>query len=970
MWTYNDLGNQISESSKLKDSVVALVAVFGPYPFFRYPLQDEAIPQSVRRIWFMERNENISLVVVRKPDEDVVVPIPILEKNNQTLMIDLITTATEYSPISIKDYSGQVDVKHWTVKEVKAISRKASPTLAFMEIISGNFEFLSQFRDDDNVTKAWRFLHTRGVSLVQRASDAAHAPLQLIHLARAILHLIVSAQETVYKNRDSAGMGYCTELHRLIDGLENRIESQTYTKSFSDGDFSDLCDDRPGAVVVRQSYSIFSDLSSTRPVIVPRLRPESVSFQEDEAKHSPAKDSKELSEGQLSLQRNSSKQGGATTAPVHASLPFSTLQNQFEELSLSASTQNDPSLSTITNNPQQQLWLLHDFSSRVEQLDRFHQAFIRHHSGPTFSKNLIVLEFVERYQRNNGGALPMAVTLNPRAHRSNAAPEQVQCNICGYRRRTVEKIAAHLLLAHIADVADSEDNWFHCRFPKCTATFKRGEDLEKHRQNAHTFEEPLDAHSPESSAQPDVQHIHESTPPIPSNLGGSIHSPLPTSQPHVDSPQNPLSQPIEPKTKAPLQRPKGKLLTRLGTNAKPVAKSAKKKTTSLLSHIPLPSARRRRDIASDGDPRDLKLVDEMTQHLVPSSSRGGEDSAANWQRPITTPDVPHESAMSPPLPPQPLPHMLPAFDFMSPPTGQPRNVVPLVPQPQLSFGDEIYMKYREFIYTAPGDMGPHVTGAHEQPSTFPDAHIGGGNTTDMRSNDRTYPNSSFYDIGTNILPVGPDNFRSTPHAPSLFPLSPPHPAPPNFQTAPWNAPKTLSSTKQAVYPSLDHPHPPTLSPQGYPQFLPSTMTRNETSTSNQPYTRTAYNANAPSTSLSPLLPTHYYFQNEPLQYQQPAPPLQHQLHFQERQVHFEHPHYGYDETQLMNMPSKPSSTTRNPYSSSMSPIQLLGPGSVNLYQQPGLSGTRRRRSEVDGPPPGQWDPTGPGEFGHPCDDQC
>ncbi|KAG8804880.1 hypothetical protein FRC17_005853, partial [Serendipita sp. 399] len=97
----------------------------------------------------------------------------------------------------------------------------------------------------------------------------------------------------------------------------------------------------------------------------------------------------------------------------------------------------------------------------------------------------------------------------------------------------------------------------------------------------------------------------------------------------------------------------------------------------------------------------------------------------------------------------------------------------------------------------------------------------------------------------------------------------------------------------------------------------------------------------------------------------PAPPLQHQLHFQERQVHFEHPHYGYDETQLMNMPSQPSSTTQNPYPSSMSPIQLLSPGPMNLYQQPGPSGTRRRRSEVDDTLPGQWDPTRPDKFGHP-----
>ncbi|KAG8823001.1 hypothetical protein FRC17_009432 [Serendipita sp. 399] len=259
--TYNTLRDKVE---KLGEDLVALVPVFGPYPYFRYPYMDEEISSSVRRVWFMERNAHTSLIVLRTSDEDVVVPISLSEKNSPSVMLDVITTViSSHAPhlISIKDYSGQIDIKYLTVEAAKAISRPAGPTIAFVETSPGNVEFRSDFTESFTIANAWRFLYTRGISLVQRVSEAENGSLRLIHLGRAILHLIVSALEAVHEYKDSESVSYCTELHRLLDGLKNRIESKSYSKSDSDGDFNDLCDDRPGAVAVRRSYSLFSDLS-------------------------------------------------------------------------------------------------------------------------------------------------------------------------------------------------------------------------------------------------------------------------------------------------------------------------------------------------------------------------------------------------------------------------------------------------------------------------------------------------------------------------------------------------------------------------------------------------------------------------------------------------------------------------------------------------------------------------------------
>ncbi|KAG8831841.1 hypothetical protein FRC17_002493 [Serendipita sp. 399] len=286
--TYEDLSNQVAEMNNLKESLIALIPEFGPYPFFRYPgvemgdfdsdddddgkkdtqnmrtlpVVHQSIPLSARRVWLMERDEHTSLVVVRTPDEDVIVPLSLMKRDDQSLMIDVITNAIaghEYSIISIRDYTGCVDIGLWTVGTVKAQSQLSNPTIAFVKTSSGNFEFLSQFREGVIVDVAWRFLHSRGVSLAQQAARVKSKPLQLSHLARAIIHLIVSAQQ-LGEDKQPGLVDYCVELHQLLDGLENRLNTLNCSEEDLRQYFNNLCGDRPGAVAIRQSFDTFLKL--------------------------------------------------------------------------------------------------------------------------------------------------------------------------------------------------------------------------------------------------------------------------------------------------------------------------------------------------------------------------------------------------------------------------------------------------------------------------------------------------------------------------------------------------------------------------------------------------------------------------------------------------------------------------------------------------------------------------------------
>ncbi|KAG8832372.1 hypothetical protein FRC17_001419 [Serendipita sp. 399] len=280
--TYDDLCNQLGEN---RENLVVLAADFGPYPCFHHVVSVDVIPSSVRRVWVMERNESTSIVVVRTLDEDVILPITLLESDNRSLMRDVIIPAlVTYgcSPFSIKDHSGRKNIQYQTVESVKAALSADNPTIAFAETILETFEFRTKFKDSV-VAEAWKFLHTRGSSLVQQASHATSKPLLLIHLARALLHLIVSAQEDEYNDESTHRTNNCTELHQLLDGLEDRVDSSDYSESDSDQDFRSLCGDFPGAVAVRQSYTTFLKLKnplhpSHRPLVA-SLSPSSIKME-------------------------------------------------------------------------------------------------------------------------------------------------------------------------------------------------------------------------------------------------------------------------------------------------------------------------------------------------------------------------------------------------------------------------------------------------------------------------------------------------------------------------------------------------------------------------------------------------------------------------------------------------------------------------------------------------------------------
>ncbi|KAG8833190.1 hypothetical protein FRC17_011189 [Serendipita sp. 399] len=258
--TFESLGQRLSNSEK---TLIALVPIFGPYPFFRYPYRDEVISSSVRRVWIMEKNEDTFILVVRTPDDDVVVPISTLGMDDKIQMIDVVTNniATYgYSPISVTDYTGALNIQHWTIAGLKLIFLGVRPTIGFVDTTSGAFEFCLEFKDYDSVVKPLRFLMERAEALVQRASRIGKKALQLIHLARAIIHLIICAQEVFLESASLDSADYCTDLHKLLDDLQDSIDSPTYDL---ESIFRNLCEDRPGASAIRRSYKAFLELGAS-----------------------------------------------------------------------------------------------------------------------------------------------------------------------------------------------------------------------------------------------------------------------------------------------------------------------------------------------------------------------------------------------------------------------------------------------------------------------------------------------------------------------------------------------------------------------------------------------------------------------------------------------------------------------------------------------------------------------------------
>ncbi|KAG8820871.1 hypothetical protein FRC19_008537 [Serendipita sp. 401] len=283
--TYGDLNvyfNQLAPNRRPE----VLVPTFGPYPIFRYVSPSKPVSPSVRRLFVIDRNEFNSVVVVRTVDEDVVVPITLSKEDNQLTMADVIRahiSALGYLPISIKDYSGQSDIGSQSLETTRASSQKAHPTIAFVETQSGNgssplivtvtkcqrvegYDFRAQFRDDINIAESLEVLFARGGALIQKASQV---DIRLFHLARAMVHLIISAQEALSIDW-TLGIEHCKDLHCILDGLEDRLDSGVYSESALMQDFYGLCGDRPGAVAVRHSYAAFSKLNTIAPAPLDR----------------------------------------------------------------------------------------------------------------------------------------------------------------------------------------------------------------------------------------------------------------------------------------------------------------------------------------------------------------------------------------------------------------------------------------------------------------------------------------------------------------------------------------------------------------------------------------------------------------------------------------------------------------------------------------------------------------------------
>ncbi|KAG9049836.1 hypothetical protein FS842_011478 [Serendipita sp. 407] len=422
----------------------------------------------------------------------------------------------------------------------------------------------------------------------------------------------------------------------------------------------------------------------------------------------------------------------------------------------------DPSLNAITHDPGEQLWLLHEFNRRLEQLDRFHQALIRHHSGGTFSRMQLVLQFVENYRQDND-TLPMIITQNTTSTRSNAAPQWVYCGLCPSGAKTVEKLAAHLFSAHTLEVTGQSENWFSCKFPKCLASFKRREDLDRHVKHTHAFIEGTSrSHPVEVTNEPEAQPIPGThlAPPV-------IDEAIPTT---VDPPED--EHPPESSQQQGLEH-KGKKKKR-----EPKSKSKKsgirKLSSDIVSKVKLkvgPAADRAKKILGFKVAKYRMDVDEqLDPHPAPADH---ENDQTHHDDPPTIPAPPvlNEGA---PMSPPPPPHLIPSFDWENrpPPSAwdggslDPAHRRPSVPSTSFQMG--LHEDYGMF-FTPLSDNADnsHALGAHNQLNTFQGGAPAGGNVHFMAPDqvDEGHPFASNRSI------TSPTHFQPNIASPFLQPLS-------------------------------------------------------------------------------------------------------------------------------------------------------------------------------------------------------
>ncbi|KAG8819891.1 hypothetical protein FRC18_011897 [Serendipita sp. 400] len=129
-----------------------------------------------------------------------------------------------------------------------------------------------------------------------------------------------------------------------------------------------------------------------------------------------------------------------------------------------------------------------EFTSRVARLDKNHRALITYYAGNSIGQKLKVLDFVENYIKQSGGQTPMHVYTKVSStgrQRTNAGPAKVDCTLCGFTSLTVQKTATHLLSVHVALISPGESGLFKCELPQCNATYRRMNELRKHRRTVH-----------------------------------------------------------------------------------------------------------------------------------------------------------------------------------------------------------------------------------------------------------------------------------------------------------------------------------------------------------------------------------------------------------------------------------------------------------------------------------------------------
>ncbi|KAG8821634.1 hypothetical protein FRC17_009771 [Serendipita sp. 399] len=233
------------------------------------PNPDDKIIGTTRQVLVIPPNEEHLLVVVRTVNQDQVMsfqhpPDQILDMP----VVEFLSTMVQQAGMTARCIlectdGGELD------PHTRSLRSATYPTVALVDTTDGVYVFTFaanipkevkplpgrfKFRGElpPSAPRPLQLLFIRAKFILRRASSMKENRLQHIHLARAALHLIVSASETSGAELGDDEFAQILGLETVLDEVEAGM-----CKKDSAATFALMCQDFEGAVEIRRSYMVY-----------------------------------------------------------------------------------------------------------------------------------------------------------------------------------------------------------------------------------------------------------------------------------------------------------------------------------------------------------------------------------------------------------------------------------------------------------------------------------------------------------------------------------------------------------------------------------------------------------------------------------------------------------------------------------------------------------------------------------------